>query len=113
MCSLILNLGINWPHRGQASLDGCGLLKNEVMGAVLEETPVLTSPFFLLLDNDKLRLSLSLLGLSVMVENNAFRSFSLLHPPSGNINTSVVRLLMLRHRSANQKTANLAQKETL
>lgn len=39
-----------------------------VVLAELAEIPVLTFPFFLLLDNDKLRLSLSLLALSVIVE---------------------------------------------
>lgn len=70
MCSLILNLGTNWAHRGQDNLGGGWLLKNEVIGVVvaaLAEIPLLTFPFFLLLDNDKLRLSLSLLALSVMM----------------------------------------------
>ena len=78
MCSLILNLGTSWPHRGQASLGGGWLLKNEVMGVVeaaaaaaLAEIPALTSVFFLFLDKDKLRLSLSLLALSVMMQVEA------------------------------------------
>lgn len=88
MCSLILNLGTNWPHRGQASLDGGWLLKNEVIGVVvasLADIPAVTLPFLLLFVNDRLRLSLSLFALPVMMQvavvwldENVF-SFSLLH----------------------------------
>lgn len=72
MCSLILNLGTNWPHRGQASLGGGRPLKNAVIGVVvtaaLAGIPAFTPPFFLLLDKDKRRLSLSALALSVMLK---------------------------------------------
>lgn len=52
-------------------MGGGWLLKNDVIGVVvaaLAEIPVLASAFFLVLDKDRLRLSLSLVALSDMVQ---------------------------------------------